>query len=245
MQPDGNRERNATAELARIRAEYRRRAAEVPADLYSPEQPWTRLFVEERTRLAGAMLRRAGISLGPGMPVLEIGCGGGGWLPTFLAWGLRETDLHGIDLDADRIRKAQQSLPHANLAVGDATRLPASEGTFHLVVASTVLTSILDPRMRTRVADEIQRVLAPGGALLWYDFAWNNPRNPNVRKVTRRELASLFPSLRGEVRGVTLAPPLARCIAPRSYTLAKWLAKVPFLRTHLLAVLVKPKIINR
>jgi len=82
-------------------------------------------------------------------------------------------------------------------------------------------------------------VLAPGGALLWYDFAFNNPKNPHVRGISRSEVRKLFPQLVGKIKSVTLAPPLARLIVPRSWTLATFLEAVPFLRTHLLAVLIK------
>jgi len=131
-------------------------------------------------------------------------------------------------------------LPLADLRIGDATELPYPSNVFRLVIASTVFTSILDSNVRRLVADEISRVLAKGGALLWYDFAFNNPRNPHVRKVSRKELRSLFPLLTGKIRSVTLAPPLARLIAPWSLTLARLLELIPLLRTHLLAVLVKP-----
>ena len=110
-----------------------------------------------------------------------------------------------------------------------------------MVVASTVFSSILDGRVRSILADEITRVLAPGGAVLFYDFAWNNPRNPNVRKVSQRELPRLFPHLSGFVRRVTLAPPIARTVATRSWLLAQILEAVPLLRTHLLGVLVKAR----
>ncbi len=89
------------------------------------------------------------------------------------------------------------------------------------------------------MAREITRVLTPGGALLWYDFAVNNPRNPNVRKVGREELRALFPELRGRIRSATLAPPLTRMVAPRSWVAATLLEALPPLHTHLLAVLVK------
>ncbi len=91
------------------------------------------------------------------------------------------------------------------------------------------------------VADEITRVLAPGGALLWYDCSVNNPRNANIRKVGRKHLIQLFPKLSGKIKTVTLAPPLARFVAPRNWTLATLLGSLPLLRTHLLAVLVKPR----
>ena len=50
--------------------------------------------------------------------------------------------------------------------------------------------------MRRAVAQEIDRVLVIGGALLWYDFTVDNRANPNVRKVTRKELRDLFPQMR-------------------------------------------------
>lgn len=65
----------------------------------------------------------------------------------------------------------------------------------------------------------------------------DNPRNPNVQRVTRRELATLFPTLHGPVCSVTLAPVLAREVAPRSWAVATLLEAVPFLRTPLVGVL--------
>lgn len=82
-------------------------------------------------------------------------------------------------------------------------------------------------------------VLKPGGALLWYDYCYNNPWNPNVRKVTKRELRRLFLKLKGPIKRVTIAPPITRLVVPINWTLAEILQSLPFLRTHLLAVLIK------
>jgi ubiquinone/menaquinone biosynthesis C-methylase UbiE len=153
---------------------------------------------------------------------------------------MRETDLHGIEIDPVSAKRAQEILPLADLRVGNATELPWASNTFRLVIASLLFTSILDPAVRRLVADEITRVLAPGGAVLCYDFAYNNPRNANVRKMSKNELISLFPSFKGAVKSVELAPPLARWIAPRSMTLAFLLERIPMLRTHYMSVLVKP-----
>jgi ubiquinone/menaquinone biosynthesis C-methylase UbiE len=228
-------------ERKRILEEYRRRAAVVPADRYAPWQPAEAFHRSERKRLAVRLLRQAGAFPRRGEACLEVGYGSLGWLADLLSWGLREADLHGIELDADRAAVAREALPAADLRVGDATELPWPDCSFRLLIASTVFTSILDRQMRRRVAGEIVRVLAPGGALLWYDFAVDNPRNPNVRRVTRRELAALFPTLLGPVRSVTLAPLLARAVVPRSWAVATLLEAIPFLRTHLLAVLGKER----
>lgn len=228
------------AEQQRVRAEYRRREAAIEAGRYAPWQPAELLMRAGRKRVAATLLWRAGVFPQAGDRCLEIGYGRLGWLADLIDWGVRESDLSGIELDERRAEVARRALPAAELLVGDATELPWPDDTFRLVVASTVLTSVLDERVRRRIAHEAARVLAPGGALLWYDFAVNNPRNPHVRRVTRQELHSLFPALQGPVRRVTLAPPLARFLARRSWTGALLLEAVPWLRTHLLAVLVKP-----
>jgi ubiquinone/menaquinone biosynthesis C-methylase UbiE len=186
------------------------------------------------------MLHQAGVLPKAGDPCLEVGYGRRGWLGVLIDWGIRETDLHGVEIDPVSAKRAQEILPLADLRVGNATELPWASNTFRLVIASLLFTSILDPTVRRLVADEITRVLAPGGAMLCYDFAYNNPRNANVRKMSKNELISLFPSLKGAVKSVELAPPLARWVAPRSMTLAFLLERIPMLRTHYLSVLVKP-----
>lgn len=193
---------------------------------------------EERRRVAARLLHDARALPAAGTPCLEVGVGTVGWLPELLSWGVTEPDLHGIDIDPDRLDIARALLPVADLRLGTIARLPWGDDTFGLVIASTVFTSILDPDVRAVAAAEIERVLAPGGALLWYDFAMSS-RNRNVRAIPRKGLEELFPRLRGPIRRVTLAPPLARAVAPRSWLAATALAAVPWLRTHLIAVLVK------
>jgi SAM-dependent methyltransferase len=226
-------------ERERIQLEYQRRAREVSSDLYAPWQPSGQFMVDGRNRTAATLLHRLDAFPESGDQCLEIGFGALGWLSELISWGVRESDLHGIELDPSRALKARRILPVADLRTGDAVELPWDDGTFQLAISSTLFTSILDQNVRCLVADEIVRVLAPGGALLWYDFAYNNPANPNVRGIGRVEIRRLFPTLQGRIKAVTLAPPLARLLAPRSWTLATFLEAIPLLRTHLMAVLIK------
>lgn len=233
-------ERHAwAAERERIRREYARRAAEVPVDRYAPWQPDSQLHSDERRRTAADLLRSAGAWPLPGDRALEVGCGTRGWLCDLLAWGLRARDLAGVDVDAERLAVARDALPEADLREVDATELPWPDSTFQLVVTSTLLSSVLSASVRQRIADEVVRVLADGGALVYYDLARANPLNRNVSAISEAELRGLFSRLGGEVRRVTLAPPLARAVAPRSWPLATLLQAIRPLRTHLLAVLVK------
>jgi ubiquinone/menaquinone biosynthesis C-methylase UbiE len=224
-------------ERERICAEYRRRDVTKPDS--QPDAAWFMAARQERERYAAALLRQAGILPLRGRPCLEVGFGYFGWLNHLISLGARESDLHGIDGMPERVQAARCVFPVADLRVGDATEIPWPEGTFHLAVASMVFTSILSAELRRLAACEITRILAPGGALLWYDFRVNNPRNSNARRVTGEELKQLFPSLSGEIASTTLAMPLLRWVTPRSWLLTQLLCTLPFLRTHLIAVLRK------
>jgi SAM-dependent methyltransferase len=228
------------AERKRVLAEYLRREREVDATLYAPWAAAFEFMQGTAAHAAAQMLHRAGVFPNRRAQCMEVGYGYMGWLAHLILWGIPEKNLHGIELSRLRADRAREVLPLADLRVGDAACLPWGDGVFSLVVTSTVFTSILSTGTRRKIAAEISRVLAPGGALLWYDFAVNNPRNRNVRKVSRSELGQLFPTLHGEIRSITLAPPLARILVPRSVALATLLEAIPLLRTHLIAVLVKP-----
>src|SRR5260370_175243 len=94
-----------------------------------------------------------------------------------------------------------------------------------------------DEGMAASVAGEIQRVMRPGGGLLWYDFRYDSPSNPNVRGVGARRVRSLFPNLTGELIGLTLLPPLARRLGPLTPAAYPVLVTIPPLRSHLCGLL--------
>ena len=227
------------AERERMRREYHRRVREISPDRYASWQPAMQFMIETRSRAAVAMLRQFNAFPRPGDKCLEVGFGTGTWLHRLSSWGVSERDLHGIELDEVRAAESIASFPAADLRVGDAVELPWGDGTFRLAIASTLFTSVLDLNVRRLIANELERVLTANGVLLWYDFAVRNPRNPNVRPIKRNEIRRLFPNFQVEIKSVTLAPPLARLVAPRSWAMASFLEAIPVLRTHLLAVLIK------
>jgi len=225
-------------EASRIRAEYARRRREIPRDFYARWHPANLFFRHGQERAVHGALRRLDwLPLGE-RRVLEVGCGDAEFLSIFPLFGATPARLAGIDLDEMRVQAAQQRFPAADLRTGNATSLPWTDGSFDLVVQSTVFSSILDLAMRRAVAREMLRVLSAGGAILWYDFFVDNPRNRSVRGVTRGEIASLFPGCRIEARRVTLAPPLARWLVPRLPSLGVLLESMRVLCTHLIALAV-------
>lgn len=228
------------AERARLKEVYRKRSAELDPDKYAPWQPGEMLMLFERKRVASELLVRQARFPESGTRCLEIGYGRLGWLGDLISWGVGEQSLFGIELDAERASVARDSLPLANLVIGDASTMPWADGYFDLVILSTVLSSISDTSVWKMISDEIDRVLAAKGAILLYDMAVQNPRNRDLRPVGRRQIVELFPDYNLASQSLTLAPPVARFIAQKSWALASVLSALPFARTHRLTLLTRP-----
>jgi ubiquinone/menaquinone biosynthesis C-methylase UbiE len=227
-------------ETERIIQEYRRRGRAIPSGFYSLARPANLFAYTQRVRKTIQLLAQNGLYPPARLTICEVGCGTGQWLLDLVNWGADPERIRGIDLDPGRLASAREKLPRADLRVGNAADLPWPGGSCDLVLQSTMFTSILDPAMKRAAAAEMLRVLRPGGMLLWYDFRFNNPRNPNVRGIGKTEIRALFSGCNVALHRVTLAPPLARAIAPASWSLALLLEKIPFLRTHYFGVIRKP-----
>ena len=186
---------SARAEEARIRAAYARR--EEDDTRYSWFSPGYQFMMQERERRVLALLQRHDFRNLKSKTILEVGCGTGEWLRDFVKWGARPENITGIDLLADRVSKARRLCPPAvRIECASAAELPFSDGTFDLVLQSTVFTSILDPDLKRRVAAEMMRVVKPDGFILWYDYHVNNPWNPDVQGGSNdREIISVIPRL--------------------------------------------------
>jgi hypothetical protein len=67
----------------------------------------------------------------------------------------------------------------------------------------------------------------------------DNPRNPDVKGLKRRAIASLFPGCSLHLRGITLAPPIVRTLAPHSRVICHLLERIAPLCTHSLGLIRK------
>ena len=83
------------------------------------------------------------------------------------------------------------------------------------------------------------RVLKQDGLIVWYDFHTNNPWNPDVRGVKKPEIVELFWGCTISLRRLTLAPPIARLVAPYSWLACELLQAIPCFRTHYLGAIRK------
>jgi ubiquinone/menaquinone biosynthesis C-methylase UbiE len=225
-------------ETDRIARAYRERD-ECAAMRWDLRNAGNQRILSERRRLVRQLLQRTGWLPMGDRRVLDVGSGGGAELAWFRELGASESHLVGIDLLPERVEAAQRAFPNIAFHVGNAEHLPFPDRSFDLIVAYTVFSSILDPAMAANVASEIRRVMRPGGGLLWYDFRYKSPANPNVRGVSGARVRMLFPDLKGQLTAVTLVPPLARRLGVLTPVAYPMLALLPPLRSHLLGLLLK------
>lgn len=228
-------------ELQAVRERYGRRERLPSATLYDPMGPYVCPVRQERERAWIRCFRRAGLLPVHDKRVLEVGCGGGGNLIDLVRLGFRPENLVGNDLLDEPLGRARSILPSAvTLLPGDACALELEEGSFHVVLQSTVFSSVLDRGFQERLAQRMWRLVRPGGGVLWYDFTWNNPRNPDVRGIPVAQVRRLFPAGRPWWRRLTLAPPQGRRLCQITPALYPVFNALPPLRTHILCWIEKP-----
>jgi SAM-dependent methyltransferase len=223
-----------------LRQEYARREGDLAGqDLHTLFNNGQLYLIQQRQRAMLALLRRAGFYPLTNKRILEVGCGSGGVLRELLWVGAQPEHLHGVDLLGWRLREAKAATPHLPLVKADGRHLPYANASFDLVAHFTVFSSVLDDDVRRELAAEMLRVVRPNGLLLWYDF-WLNPMNPQTRGVRPSEIRALFPNCRYTFRRITLAPPVARLLAPYSWLSCFMLESLRIFNTHYL-VIIQPQ----
>lgn len=230
------------SEVSRIHSVYAQRekrlAGSVTADPANPGN--LRVQEELQRRLTRVLAERFPRPLSA-CRALDVGCGWGGILGWLHAAGVPAARLFGVDLLPASIAVARERFPDFTLRVGNGERLEFDDGSFDLVVLSTVFSSIFDRGMAANLAREIDRVLAPGGAVVWYDIRYPNPSNPQVRRMTKARIGSLFPGYTLELERLTLLPPLARRLGRLTTFAYPVLASIPLLCTHHFGLLRTPR----
>jgi SAM-dependent methyltransferase len=221
----------------RIRSAYAARKGE---GCYA-ESVAGRFQIQERERHVLRLLDRYQLMPLAGRKILEVGCGTGKWLRDLVAWGADPESLFGVELLQASAARARRLCPQSvTIECGSAANLSYESGSFDIVLQATVFTSVLDDNMRRAMAAEMLRVLRPNGIIVWYDFFLKNPWSSYVRPVTKVELRDLFPGCSLDLRRVSLAPPLTRLLAPRSWPACAVLSRVPPLCTHYLGAIRRP-----
>jgi SAM-dependent methyltransferase len=210
-------------------------------DRYNPLRPEVLHARQERERALAALLTQHVPRPLAELDVLEVGCGGGDNLLELIRLGCDPARLFGNELLPERAAAARLRLPAA-VAVheGDALQMPLPDASFDIVLQYTVFSSILDDAFQARLAARMWQWLRPGGAVIWYDFTVDNPRNADVRGMPLARVRALFPQGRVDARRITLAPPIARRVARLHPKACSLFNTLPLLRTHSLAWIAKP-----
>jgi ubiquinone/menaquinone biosynthesis C-methylase UbiE len=170
---------------------------------------------------------------------LEVGCAGGNIIRSLLRLGAVEENIHGIDIRHDRLKDAVKLYPNVKFSTMDASELNFPKTSFDIIITFTLFSSILNKEIRQQIAMELNRVLKPGGAVLYYDFRFNNPTNQHVIGIYKNEINRLFPGINKTLKLITLLPPLARRLGSMTSILYPALSTIPLLRSHYLGIFVK------
>ena len=226
-------------ETQAIAERYARRSG---GDRYSMLRPEVWQGVQERQR---CILRLFGQKLSfdklSEVTLVEVGCGTGSNLMEFLRVGFAPENLSGIELLPERVAVARRFLPvSVSLLEGDASKVEMPPSSKDIVFQAVVFSSLLEYHFQEELAGQMWRWVKPGGGILWYDFIFNNPSNPDVRGVPIKRIRELFPGGEMIIRRLTLAPPISRIVCrihPHAYHLFN---AIPWLRTHVLCWIAKP-----
>jgi SAM-dependent methyltransferase len=98
--------------------------------------------------------------------ILDVGCGLGMYVRAFRAYS---DDVHGVDIDEERVAKASRDLP--NIRVAPAGHLPYPDGMFDVVLSHEVIEHVDDDRQAIVEAARVLRLPdarlgLPGGHLV-------------------------------------------------------------------------------
>lgn len=229
------------SELKRIISTYKERDINGISSLYSPFRYEVLVSQQEKLKKLVELLAKIGVCDLKNKKILEIGCGSGNNLLELIWLGAEPSLMFANDLVEERCDVAKVRLPNSvNFFYGDASVLNLDPGSFDVIYQSMVFSSILDAEQRKQLANKMWYLLKPGGIVIWYDFMYNNPMNPNVLRVTARDIQKYFPGAKIQVKKVTLAPLISRRFTQKGHLMINLLNLFSFLRTHLLATIQKP-----
>ena len=84
--------------------------------------------------------------------ILDVGCGLGMYVRAFRTFS---QDVHGVDIDEERVAEASRDLP--NIRVAPAERLPYPDGMFDVVLSHEVIEHVTDDRQAILEAARVLR----------------------------------------------------------------------------------------
>jgi len=223
-------------EKERLKSVYRSYATDGDVSRrFSKDNRGNQIIVKERMDSLGVLLNKRGLLPLGDRRILEVGCGAASTLARLVPFGARPENLFGIDLMVERIAIGKRWYPNFRLFCMNASQVGFASGSFDIVAAFAVFSSIFDQTLAVAVGAEILRVLKPHGIVLWYDIRYPSLWNRNVRPISKRDIQTYFPGTRLDLDSLTVLPPVARLL-PAAYPLLKVL---PVFRSHWFGIIEK------
>lgn len=145
-----------------------------------------------------------------GSRILELGCGNGKSVRSMIQRGWEVTALDFSGTAVELCRRVLEDSSHGQVLVADARRSPFRNAVFDAVFAVHVIAHLNAPD-RKRLADEMIRLIRPGGSLFFCEFSTDDFRfgrgleteEATFRRGTgiithyfcEKEVADLFPGM--------------------------------------------------
>lgn len=141
-------------------------------DASHPDEYIAYLDACARDAAEGQAKRFASQGIGPGMRVLDVGCGTGDDVRALSAIVTETGYVAGIDSSAALIAEAERrgTPPNASMQTASAYQLPFPDASFDAARAERVLQHLSRPH---DALQEVHRILKPGGSLQLLDQDWD------------------------------------------------------------------------
>jgi SAM-dependent methyltransferase len=94
-----------------------------------------------------------------GRTILDVGCGLGAYVRAFRRFS---PEVHGVDLDMEKVVEAGRELPH--ILQASAEELPYCDGTFDVVLSHEVIEHVRDDRQA--IAEAVRVLRSPGAGVM-------------------------------------------------------------------------------
>jgi SAM-dependent methyltransferase len=170
--------------------------------------------------------------------ILEVGCGTGKWLRDLISWGADPAKTFGVELLPASAARARRLCPPAvTVECCDAVKTSFPPRSFDIVAQATVFSGVLEHGTREAIAQEMLRLVRPGGLILWYDVIGENRWNSSVHPLRKADVRRLFPGCAYDLRRSGLSSTIAELLACRVPRVAALLAGLPPLGTHYLGAI--------
>jgi ubiquinone/menaquinone biosynthesis C-methylase UbiE len=174
------------------------RTGEVQGALWGAKaDDWAEVQEPAWRPLYETILRRAGV--GPGMRLLDIGCGAGGFL---VEANKVRADIAGLDASEALVAIARRRLPHASIHVGEMEELPFDGQSFDLV---TGINSFQFAGDVVAALKEAGRVCRAGGKVLM--LVWGRKQDCDLLTAIMPAVSALLPPAGSSATSVAFAEP--------------------------------------